>query len=188
MLRRVLAVMAVLALAVPVWAEGPQKNCSVPKTIKVELSGYGVNLNPGEPAVVRGIGVYQGRSSLGPVSSTDIGFNVAAYDPTVPTPEWCTGTTVVFLPVAEPGHLGLRFEATGELLQGKNVVDGASGICFDWMTNHYTGRALATIVAGTGRFQGAKGTMSGRLWGYCPEPECAFLSQLVRTMTIELEK
>jgi hypothetical protein len=30
--------------------------------------------------------------------------------------------------------------------------------------------------------------MSGRLWGYCPEPESAFLSQLVRTVTIKLEK
>ena len=49
MSRRVLAVLAVLALAVPAWAEGPQKNCSTPKRIKVELSGYSVNLNP-DPA------------------------------------------------------------------------------------------------------------------------------------------
>ena len=85
------------------------------------------------------------------------------------------------------GYLGLRFEATGELLQGKNVVDGSSGICYDYLTNHYTGRVSGTVIAGTGRFHGAKGTMVNRLTGYCADPACV-LSPMLENVTIELEK
>jgi hypothetical protein len=176
--------MAVLALAVPAWAEGPQKTWPVPRTIKVELSGYSVNLNPpAQPNPVRGLYLAQGRSSLGPVSSTDIGFVTG--EVTFDLPEWCTGT-VVFIPVAEAGHVGLRFAATGELLQLTNAVEG--GICFDYMTNHYTGRTSGTVTAGSGRFHGAKGTWYSRLTGYCPDGTCTSLSPQTESLTIELEK
>ena len=70
-MRRVLAVLAVLALAVPAWAEGPERSRYTPKTIKVELSGYSVGLDlpvtPPQPKVVRGVNLLQGHSRpLGP--------------------------------------------------------------------------------------------------------------------------
>jgi hypothetical protein len=189
MSRRVLAVLAGLALAVPAWADGPHKT-HMPKTIKVELSGYSINLNPDlTQPVVRGFIHAQGRSSLGPVSATNIGFLTGDF--TFVLPEWCSGTSVVFLPAIEAssGYIGLRFDATGELLQLKQVIDDESGLCYDYMTNHYTGRAGGTVIAGTGRFHGATGTMTGnRFGGYCPEPNCAFMSPMVASFTIELEK
>jgi len=184
MSRRVLAALAVLALAVPAWADGPQRSCSVPKTIKAELSGWSVSLSqPDQPNPVRGLYLAQGRSSLGPVSSTDIGFVLGEYTPDLP--EWCTGDAI-FIPVVGAGHIGLRFEATGELLQLTNALDG--GICFDYMTSHYTGRASGTVTAGSGRFHGAKGTWSSRLTGYCPDGSCTSLSPQLESLTIKLEK
>jgi hypothetical protein len=156
----------------------------VPRTIKVELSGYSVNLNPpAQPNPVRGLYLAQGRSSLGPVSSTDIGFVLGEY--TFELPEWCTGDAI-FIPVVGAGHIGLRFAATGELQQLTNAVKG--GICFDYTTNHYTGRASGTVTAGSGRFHGAKGTWSSRLTGYCADGSCTSLSPQLESLTIKLEK
>ena len=88
--------------------------------------------------------------------------------------------------MVEAGHIGLRFEATGELLQLTNAVDG--GICFDYMTNNYTGRASGTVTAGSGRFHGANGTWPSRLTGYCPDGTCTSLSPQLESLTIKLEK
>ena len=88
--------------------------------------------------------------------------------------------------MVEAGHIGLRFEATGELLQLTNAVDG--GICFDYMTNNYTGRASGTVTAGSGRFHGAKGAWYSRLTGYCPDQTCTSLSPQLESLTIKLEK
>ena len=65
-------------------------------------------------------------------------------------------------------------------------MDG--GICFDYMTNHYTGRAPGAVVAGSGRFHGANGTWYGHLTGYCPDGTCTALSPQLESLTIELEK
>ncbi len=197
MSRRALAVLAVVALAVPAWAEGPQRS-QVPKTIKVELSGYSLDLNlPVTPPqkVVRGINLMQGHSRpLGPVTGTSVAATFAAA-PVWPLPEWCTGDTVVFLPLIKAGYMGLRFEPRGDLLEIKGVPDpdpasAPWGICWDYAaaTHPYTLRASGEVIAGTGRFSGVKGTVLNPLRSFCPDPQDCGLTPILQKVTITLEK
>jgi hypothetical protein len=199
MSRRALALLAVVALAVPAWAEGPQKGRQVPKTIKVELSGYSLDLNvpvtTPQPKVVRGVNLLQGLSRpLGPVTGTSVAATFAAA-PAWPLPEWCTGDTVVFLPLVGPGYLGLRFHESGELLELKSVPDAdpASapwGLCWNYAqpTHPYTARLSGVVVAGSGRFHDAKGALEARFKSYCADPPDCGLSPFLVNATITLEK
>ena len=198
MSRRVLAVLAVLALAVPAWAEGPKPDGSMPGKIEVKLSGYGVGLDlPGTPSdkkVVRGLNLLQGRSRpLGPVSATNVGASFGA--PSWPLPGWCTGDAVVFLPLITSGYLGLRFEENGDLLEAKSVPDpdpasAPWGLCWDYSTttHPYTGRVSGTVIAGSGRFREAEGTFELDFTSYCADPPDCALSPMLMNATIKLEK
>jgi hypothetical protein len=197
MSRRALAVLIVLAVTVPAWAEGPQKSCHTPKTVKVELSGYSVDLNlagtPMPSKVVRGINLLRGRSRpLGPVTATNLGASFGA--PASP-PDWCPGDSVVFLPLVSSGYLGLRFEENGELLEAKSVPDAdpASapwGLCWDYLapTHPYTGRVSGTVIAGSGRFRDVEGTFELHFKSYCADPPDCGLSPMLMNATIRLEK
>lgn len=197
--RRVLVVLAVLALAVPALAEGPQKNCFVPKTIKVGLSGYSVDLSlagtPTPAKVVRGLNLLQGRSRpLGPVTATNLAASFAPA-PAWPLPDWCTGDTVVFLPLVASGYLGLRFEESGELLEAKSVPDpdpasAPWGLCWNYSdpAHPFTGRGSGVVIAGSGRFHDAKGTMEVHFEGFCADPPDCGLSPMLMNATIKLEK
>ncbi|HYN02981.1 MAG TPA: hypothetical protein VE359_11085 [Vicinamibacteria bacterium] len=44
------------------------------------------------------------------------------------------------------------------------------------------------MIAGTGRFHGAKGMFNNRLTGYCPDGTCSSLWPQLESLTIELEK
>jgi len=199
MSRRALALLAVLALVVPAWAEGPQKDRPMPKTINVELSGYALDLNlpvtPPQPKVVRGVNLLQGHSRpLGLVTGTSLAATFAAA-PAWPLPEWCAGDTVVFLPLVAPGYLGLRFHESGELLELKSVPDAdpASapwGICWNYAepTHPYTARLSGVVVAGSGRFHDAKGTTEVRFRSYCADPPDCGLSPFLLNATIRLEE
>ena len=198
MSRRILAALAVLTFAVPAWAEGPQKNCSVPGTIQVELSGYSADLSmPGTPSaskVVRGFNLLQGRSRpLGPVTATNVAASFGA--PAWPLPDWCSGDTVVFLPLIKSGYLGLRFEENGDLLEAKSVPDpdpasARWGLCWDYMTttHPYSGCLSGTVLAGTGRFRDARGTFELLIRSYCADPPDCALSPMLMNATIKLEK
>jgi hypothetical protein len=171
----------------------------MPKTIRVELSGYTLDLNlpvtPPQPKVVRGINLLQGHSRpFGLVTGTSLAATFAAA-PAWPLPEWCTGDTVVFLPLVAPGYLGLRFHESGELLEAKSVPDAnpASapwGICWDYAepTHPYTARLSGVVVAGSGRFLDAKGTTEVRLKSYCADPPDCGLSPFLVNATINLEE
>jgi hypothetical protein len=197
MWRWVLAVL-VLALAVPAWADGPERSCYTPKTIKVELSGYSVGLDlPGTPSdkkVVRGFNLLQGRSRpLGLVTATSLGASFGA--PAWPLPEWCSGATVVFLPLVKSGYLGLRFEEDGELLEVKSEPDASPasapwGLCWDYATttHPYVGRVSGTVLAGTGRFHDATGTFELLFKSDCADPPDCALSPMLMNATIKLEK
>jgi hypothetical protein len=196
--RRILAVLAVLALAVPALAEGPRTSSPAPKTIKVELSGYSVDLNlagtPMPSKVVRGLNLLQGHSRpLGPVTATSVAATFAAA-PAWPLPEWCTGD-VVFLPLIGSGYLGLRFHEGGELLEAKSVPDAdpASapwGLCWNYKepTHPFTARLTGLVIAGSGRFHDAEGTTELHFKGYCADPPDCGLSPMLMNATIKLEK
>ncbi len=200
MSRRALALLAVVAVAVPAWAERPDKGCRpMPKTIKVELSGYSLDLNlpvtPAQPKAVRGVNLLQGHSRpFGPVTGTSVAATFAAA-PVWPLPEWCTGDTVVFLPLVASGYLGLRFHESGELLEVKSVPDADPaaapwGLCWNYAepTHPYTARLSGVVVAGSGRFRDAKGTLEAGCNSYCADPPDCGLSPFLVNATITLEK
>jgi hypothetical protein len=145
-----------------------------------------------EKKVVRGLNLLQGWSrNLGPVTATSLGATFAA--PAWPLPDWCSGETVVFLPLVASGYLGLRFEQRGELLEAKSVPDPTPpsapwGLCWDYVTQDYAGRVSGTVIAGTGRFREVEGTFDLRFQSHCADlPDCA-LSPMLMDATIRLEK
>lgn len=198
MARGAFLALAVLALAVPTWAEGPGRSSYTPKVIKVGLSGYNVDLNlpvtPPQPKVVRAMNLLQGHSRpLGAVTGTSVAATFAAA-PSWPLPEWCAGD-VVFLPLVGSGYLGLRFHERGELLEAKSVPDAdpASapwGVCWNYKepTHPYTARLSGVVIAGSGRFHDAKGTTELHLEGYCADPPDCGLSPTLINVTITLEE
>jgi hypothetical protein len=195
---RLLAVSAVLVLAVSAWAEGPQRNGSTPRTIRVELSGYSVDLNPltdpPTPKVVRGFNLLQGQSRpLGPVTATNTGASFGT--PAFPLPDWCSGETVVFLPLVKSGYLGLRFWERGELLEAKSVPDpdppsAPWGLCYDYLaaTHPFTAHLSGRVIAGTGRFEGVTGTLEARFAGSCADPPDCSLSPMSMSVVLKLEQ
>ena len=198
MLRSALVAVAAVALVVPAKADGPGPDNPVPRTIKVELSGYNLDLNlpvtPPQPKVVRGINLMQGHSRpFGLVTGTSVAATFAAA-PAWPLPEWCTGDAVVFLPLVASGYLGLRFHESGELLEAKSVPDANPaaapwGICWNYAepTHPYTARLSGVVIAGSGRFHDAKGTTEIRFTSYCADPPDCGLSPFLMSATIKLE-
>ena len=180
---KLLAAVAVVALATPAWGQGSPDT----SVINMELSGYGLSLEADPAAPVRRLNVMEGKSNRGPVSGTALSpvFGSPSNDP----PDWCSGTAV-FLPFVVAGELGLRFQSSGDLLQLKSSVpDPALGLCYSYLTNQYEVRNAGVVIAGTGRFQGATGTFETRFTGGCLLPGCTDpMLALVQTSTVTLDK
>lgn len=178
-MRRLSALMVlVVALTTPVWGHGH-------KVIRIDWTGFNANTTASLTAPVRGFFVMEGKSNLGPVSGLGVAGKFAQNP--IMAPPWCSG---LFYPLDGNGEIGIRFAATGELLVVNTVPhpDSDLGACYDPAAGKMDGHVTGIVVSGTGRFEGATGTLDLRFTlRYAPPPAGNALILGVQKLVVKLD-